>query len=82
MCRGLDMTQFPCCSVLAVFYLSDIVTYVVAPIAYKGVLTTLTNILSNVLVSRMMLNIRDPNLFELPRHWPEELGRLSAPEPR
>ncbi|KAM5538830.1 hypothetical protein V8D89_007552 [Ganoderma adspersum] len=47
---------------------------------YKGILTTVTNILSNVLVSRMMLNIRDPNLFVLPHNCPSMFGDISVPD--
>ncbi|TBU56165.1 hypothetical protein BD310DRAFT_824367 [Dichomitus squalens] len=50
--------------VLAICYLFTIITYLDAPTAYRGIFTTLTNVLSNVLVSRMMLNIRDPGLLE------------------
>ncbi|KAI0696398.1 hypothetical protein C8T65DRAFT_583479, partial [Cerioporus squamosus] len=55
--------------VLAICYLSNILTYVPK---HKGILTTLTNVLSTTLVTRMMLNIRNPELLELPHRWPSE----------
>ena len=29
--------------------------------------------ISSTLITRLMLNIRDPKLFELPHRWPSEL---------
>ncbi|KAI0651321.1 hypothetical protein C8Q79DRAFT_1016927 [Trametes meyenii] len=52
--------------VLSVCYLSNILAY--APV-HKGVSTSITNVLSTTLVTRLMLNIRDPDLHERPRRW-------------
>ncbi|RDX44984.1 hypothetical protein OH76DRAFT_1486712 [Lentinus brumalis] len=58
--------------VLAICYSSDILTYVFVQPKHKGILTTLTNVLSTTLVTRMMLNIRNPELLERPQRWPSE----------
>ncbi|KAI0742654.1 hypothetical protein C8Q80DRAFT_1329230 [Daedaleopsis nitida] len=65
--------------VLAVCYLSNILTYVSICASpshlqpkHKGILTTLTNVISATLVTRMMLNIRNPDLLDLPHRWPSE----------
>ncbi|TFK92881.1 hypothetical protein K466DRAFT_594817 [Polyporus arcularius HHB13444] len=58
--------------VLAICYLSNISTYVFVQPKHKGILTTLTIVLSTTLVTRMMLNIRNPELLELPHRWPSE----------
>ncbi|KAF9808710.1 hypothetical protein IEO21_07772 [Rhodonia placenta] len=34
----------------------------------RGMVSTLTNVMSSVLISRLMLNLRDPGLNELPQH--------------
>ncbi|KAI0651343.1 hypothetical protein C8Q79DRAFT_922130 [Trametes meyenii] len=67
--------------ILVICYFSNILTYIFAQPVYKGVSTTLTNVLdgiplllsiSTTLTTRLMLNIRDPELLELPRRWPSE----------
>ncbi|KAJ8474740.1 hypothetical protein ONZ51_g7017 [Trametes cubensis] len=58
---------------LVMCYLSNILTYILAEPVYKGVSTTMTNVISSTLITRLMLNIRDPKLFELPHRWPSEL---------
>ncbi|OBZ66687.1 hypothetical protein A0H81_13289 [Grifola frondosa] len=58
--------------IIAICYLSNILTYAFADLMYKGLSTTLTNVISSVLATRLMLNIRDPELFELPRRWESE----------
>ncbi|RPD76976.1 hypothetical protein L226DRAFT_521645 [Lentinus tigrinus ALCF2SS1-7] len=58
--------------VLAICYLSNIMTYIFVQPKHKGILTTLTNVLSTTLVTRMMLNIRNPDLLELPHRWPSD----------
>ncbi|KAH9856347.1 hypothetical protein C2E23DRAFT_722340, partial [Lenzites betulinus] len=53
--------------VLVVCYMADIMTY--AP-AYKSISTsTVTNVLSTTLITRLMLNIRDPKLREHSQRW-------------
>ncbi|OBZ74440.1 hypothetical protein A0H81_05307 [Grifola frondosa] len=56
-------------AVLLVCYLVNILTYALANPIYKGIDTTLTNVISSTLMTRLMLNIRDPELLELPHHW-------------
>ncbi|KAH9887022.1 hypothetical protein C8Q73DRAFT_795045 [Cubamyces lactineus] len=58
---------------LVICYLSNILTYILAEPVYKGVSTTMTNVISSTLITRLMLNIRDPKLLELPHRWPSEL---------
>ncbi|KAI0334205.1 hypothetical protein GY45DRAFT_1318667 [Cubamyces sp. BRFM 1775] len=66
-------------SMLVICYLSNILTYI--PV-YKGVSTTMTNVISSTLITRLMLNIRDPKLLELPHRWPSELMDIhDAPLP-
>ncbi|KAI8992825.1 hypothetical protein BD414DRAFT_567523 [Trametes punicea] len=40
---------------------------------YRGVSATLTNVISSTLITRLMLNIRDPKLYERPHRWPSEI---------
>ncbi|KAI0744806.1 hypothetical protein C8Q76DRAFT_13360 [Earliella scabrosa] len=49
--------------ILMILYLSNVLTFVPG---YQGCLATTTNILSSVLMTRMMLNIRDHGYPELP----------------
>ncbi|KAI0772475.1 hypothetical protein BD413DRAFT_474668 [Trametes elegans] len=62
--------------ILVVCYICNILTYIVKgrlqPV-YKGVSTTLTNVISTTLITRLMLNIRDPKLVELPHRWRSEI---------
>ncbi|KAI0370915.1 hypothetical protein BV20DRAFT_943114, partial [Pilatotrama ljubarskyi] len=64
--------------ILLVCYMCNILTYIVSSKArrlhpvYKGVSTTMTNVISTTLITRLMLNIRDPKLFEQPHRWPSE----------
>ncbi|TBU39215.1 hypothetical protein BD309DRAFT_970187 [Dichomitus squalens] len=58
--------------VLGVCYMSNILTYTLVLPKHKGILTTITNVISTSLISRMMLNIRNPELVELPHRWPSE----------
>ncbi|KAH9856356.1 hypothetical protein C2E23DRAFT_882430 [Lenzites betulinus] len=54
---------------LFVCYLANILAYALAQPVYKGVSTSIANVLSTTLVTRLMLNIRDPDIFEQSRHW-------------
>ncbi|KAI0351671.1 hypothetical protein OH77DRAFT_1524002 [Trametes cingulata] len=58
--------------ILLVCYMCNILTYILAAPVYKGVSTTMTNVISTTLITRLMLNIRDPKLFERPHRWPSE----------
>ncbi|KAI8972586.1 hypothetical protein BD414DRAFT_540227 [Trametes punicea] len=55
--------------VLFVCYLSNILAYAVAEPVHKGVSTSITNVMSTTLIARLMLNIRNPDLYERPRGW-------------
>ncbi|EIW56723.1 uncharacterized protein TRAVEDRAFT_73164 [Trametes versicolor FP-101664 SS1] len=59
--------------ILVVCYGCNILTYILAQPVYKGVSTTFTNVISTTLITRLMLNIRDPKLVDLPHRWPSEL---------
>ncbi|KAI0632812.1 hypothetical protein C8Q77DRAFT_1158272 [Trametes polyzona] len=59
--------------ILVICYFCNILTYIFAQSIYKGVSTTLTNVISTALITRLMLNIRDPKLFDLPHHWPSDM---------
>ncbi|KAH9856355.1 hypothetical protein C2E23DRAFT_882429 [Lenzites betulinus] len=55
-------------------YVSNILPYALSQPVHKGVSTSVTNVVSSTLISRLMLNIRDPDLRQgSARHW----GRLS-----
>ncbi|OBZ74515.1 hypothetical protein A0H81_05313 [Grifola frondosa] len=60
--------------VLLICYLFNILTYVLAEPINKGVSTTITNVISSTLITRLMLNIRDPDLVELPHRWRSDLN--------
>ncbi|OBZ66937.1 hypothetical protein A0H81_13278 [Grifola frondosa] len=64
--------------IITICYLSNILTYVFADLMYKGVSDTLTTAISSVLATRLMLNIRDPEIFELPRRWESESADILA----
>ncbi|OSD03712.1 hypothetical protein PYCCODRAFT_1434104 [Trametes coccinea BRFM310] len=66
-------------SVLFICYLSNILAY--API-HKGVSTSITNVMSSTLITRFMLNIRDPQLNERPRalEWTDVTTRVGSVE--
>ncbi|KAI0651323.1 hypothetical protein C8Q79DRAFT_897161, partial [Trametes meyenii] len=57
-------------SVLFAFYLTTILTLAVSTISptYRGFTISLTNVVSATLVTRLMLNIRDPNLSKSSCH--------------
>ncbi|KAL1939000.1 hypothetical protein VTO73DRAFT_11153 [Trametes versicolor] len=59
--------------ILVVCYGCNILTYILAQPVYKGVSTTFTNVISTTLITRLMLNIRDPKLVDLPHRWPSEV---------
>ncbi|TCD60506.1 hypothetical protein EIP91_009952 [Steccherinum ochraceum] len=48
--------------VIAILFSIDIVTFLVTGALYKGIVITYTNVLSSILMSRMMLNVRRPSL--------------------
>ncbi|KAI9068857.1 hypothetical protein FKP32DRAFT_1560931 [Trametes sanguinea] len=54
-------------AVLFICYLSNILAYAVAKPIHKGVSTSITNVMSSTLITRFMLNIRDPRLHECPQ---------------
>jgi len=56
---------------LAGFVLSNILMFILADPALKGLTTTMTNVLSSILVVRLMLNLRDPSLHppQRPSTW-------------
>ncbi|KAJ6511174.1 hypothetical protein C8R45DRAFT_1089288 [Mycena sanguinolenta] len=45
----------------------------------RGISTTFTNIISSLMISRLMLNLRDPSLLHIPEETPEPLTDF-APE--
>ncbi|TCD63148.1 hypothetical protein EIP91_005907 [Steccherinum ochraceum] len=45
---------------ISVLYLIDILTFLLTGSVYKGIIVVYTNVLSNIMMNRMMLNIRDP----------------------
>ncbi|KAI0351649.1 hypothetical protein OH77DRAFT_1523985 [Trametes cingulata] len=59
--------------VLFVCYLSNILAYArklsTAKPVRKGISTSITNVLSTTLATRLMLNIRDPDLIDRPHRW-------------
>ncbi|CAL1708992.1 unnamed protein product [Somion occarium] len=48
---------------MAIANLSNIITFVISKPLVKGISTTFTNVLATTLMSRLMLNIRDPKLL-------------------
>ncbi|EIW56666.1 uncharacterized protein TRAVEDRAFT_49484 [Trametes versicolor FP-101664 SS1] len=57
-------------AILSLFYLANILSYTLAQPMYKNISTNITNVVSTTLITRLMLNIRDPEL--------RGPGRLSA----
>ncbi|KAI0668892.1 hypothetical protein C8Q78DRAFT_215045 [Trametes maxima] len=55
--------------VLLVFHSFNILTLALAGPAYRGITVSLTNVISSTLVTRLMLNIRDPDLHERACRW-------------
>ncbi|KAI0742661.1 hypothetical protein C8Q80DRAFT_1273283 [Daedaleopsis nitida] len=53
--------------ILFVCYLSNILAYALAQPVHKGASTSITNVTSTTLITRLMLNIRDPSIHERPR---------------
>ncbi|EIW56667.1 uncharacterized protein TRAVEDRAFT_49485 [Trametes versicolor FP-101664 SS1] len=49
-------------AILFLCYLSNILSYTLAQPMYKSISTTITNVVSTTLITRLMLNIRDPEL--------------------
>ncbi|KAF8996247.1 hypothetical protein BDQ17DRAFT_1249994, partial [Cyathus striatus] len=49
--------------VMVVTNLANIVTFMVSHLFTRGVVTTFTNTMSSILISRLMLNLRDPELM-------------------
>lgn len=53
---------------LVIVNVANIVTFLLGNDYTRGMVSTLTNVMSSVLISRLMLNLRDPGLNELPQH--------------
>ncbi|KAJ6529349.1 hypothetical protein B0H19DRAFT_1083096 [Mycena capillaripes] len=49
-------------SVIVISNVSNILTYILGEPSTRGVATTFTNIISSIMISRLMLNLRDPVL--------------------
>ncbi|KAF7339075.1 hypothetical protein MVEN_01983900 [Mycena venus] len=54
--------------VIVMLNLSNILTFVFGGDYTRGVATTLTNIVSSLMISRLMLNLRDPSLAGIPEN--------------
>ncbi|KAH8829303.1 hypothetical protein DL96DRAFT_1708448 [Flagelloscypha sp. PMI_526] len=48
---------------------ANIVTFLVGDVSTRGCLTTFTNVISSVLISRLMFNLRDPALAHKTDEW-------------
>ncbi|EIN09105.1 hypothetical protein PUNSTDRAFT_52499 [Punctularia strigosozonata HHB-11173 SS5] len=64
-------------AVLALSSLANILTFVLSSPALRGVLTIPTNVLAATLISRLMINVRDPRIVRVAMPSPPELLRLS-----
>ncbi|KAJ6527158.1 hypothetical protein B0H19DRAFT_1385540 [Mycena capillaripes] len=62
--------------VIVILNLSNILTFVLGGDYTRGVATTLTNIVSSLMISRLMLNLRDPSLATNPEA--EGVGEFST----
>ncbi|PIL23501.1 hypothetical protein GSI_14813 [Ganoderma sinense ZZ0214-1] len=51
-------------AVLLVCHLCNIITCVLAPAVTRGVSVTITNVIASSLITRLMLNLRDPHLLQ------------------
>ncbi|KAJ7723490.1 hypothetical protein DFH07DRAFT_946507, partial [Mycena maculata] len=58
-------------AVMVVSNLSNILTFVFGAAHTRGVATTFTNIISSVMISRLMLNLRDPSLSRMSTRFSE-----------
>lgn len=63
-------------SVMMVANLANILTFVLGGPFTRGMGTIFVNVISSVMISRLMLNLRDPNLVR--RRWPGEPGMGST----
>ncbi|KAJ7202244.1 hypothetical protein C8J57DRAFT_1410404 [Mycena rebaudengoi] len=65
--------------VIVILNLSNILTFVFGGDYTRGVATTLTNIVSSLMISRLMLNLRDPSLGGIPtKPEAEGIGEFST----
>lgn len=55
-----------CNSVIIASNLANILTFFLGDTRIRGVVTTFTNVISSTMLSRLMLNIRDPKLVRTP----------------
>lgn len=55
-----------CNRVIIVSNLANILTFFLGDARIRGVVTTFTNVISSTMLSRLMLNIRDPKLVRTP----------------
>ncbi|KAH8101874.1 hypothetical protein BXZ70DRAFT_932266, partial [Cristinia sonorae] len=58
--------------------LGNIITFIICSPGLKGVPTILTNVLSTTLISRLMLNIRDPKVLERTRSLTTQTSTYNA----
>ncbi|KAJ6503864.1 hypothetical protein C8R45DRAFT_973957 [Mycena sanguinolenta] len=54
--------------VMMISNVSNILTFIFGGLYSRGVVTTFANIISSILISRLMLNIRNPALWTMPSH--------------
>ncbi|TFK40054.1 hypothetical protein BDQ12DRAFT_734091 [Crucibulum laeve] len=67
--------------VMVIAGLSVIITFYVSPEYERGITTTLTNVISSTMISRLMLNLRDPEISSTrPSRRSEDAG-FSTAEP-
>ncbi|KAJ7269090.1 hypothetical protein C8J57DRAFT_1181211 [Mycena rebaudengoi] len=64
-------------SVIVILNLSNILTFVFGGDYTRGVTTTLTNIVSSLMISRLMLNLRDPSLIGITENT-KNVGEFST----
>jgi len=60
--------------VLAMLYIADIVTFLIAPPPAKGITVTFTNVILSTAMNRLMLNIREDQVKECPSTY----GRMPS----
>ncbi|KAM5538874.1 hypothetical protein V8D89_007596 [Ganoderma adspersum] len=57
-------------------HLSNILSCLLATPVYKGISVTTTNVIASSLITRLMLNIRDPNLIQGRYRWPSDASQV------
>ncbi|KAI1787320.1 hypothetical protein LXA43DRAFT_713694 [Ganoderma leucocontextum] len=65
--------------VLFVCHLSNILSCLLAKPAYKGMSVTTTNVVASSLITRLLLNIRDPDLLQGRYHSPSDINSNGTP---